>query len=63
MEEITPMSLAFAECIDAALAIGSVFQEDFVKWGFLPYCFNLVWVALAVSSVWLYKVGRHMATG
>jgi hypothetical protein len=27
-----------------------------VEYGYVPYCFNLVWVALAVTSVWLVKV-------
>lgn len=33
-----------------------VVQNDFVPYGYLPYCFNLTWIALAVNCIWLIKV-------
>ncbi len=54
----TELSFAFSECADAALALATVFQNDIVEHGYVPYCFNLVWVALAVTSVWLVKVSK-----
>ncbi|GJN91482.1 hypothetical protein Rhopal_004505-T1 [Rhodotorula paludigena] len=35
-----------------------VFQKDFVRPGFVPFCVNLTWVALAVVTVWLVKLDR-----
>lgn len=51
----TPLSFAFGDCIDAALGLSRVFQEDFAQPGYLTYCFNLTWVSLAVTSIWLTK--------
>jgi len=50
------LSYAFAACADQALALLDVFQTDLVRHGYLPYCFNLVWVGVAITSVWLVKV-------
>jgi hypothetical protein len=50
---------AFRECVESALAVAGVFQLEFVQYGYLPYCFNLVWVALAVTAVWLIKVRKR----
>jgi hypothetical protein len=54
--ERTPLSFAFNECVDAALGVPAMFQNEFVRHRYLPYCFVRVWVALAVTSVWLVKV-------
>lgn len=51
----TPLSFAFGDCIDAGLGLSKVFQEDFAQPGYLTYCFNLTWVSLAVTSIWLVK--------
>lgn len=51
----TPLSFAFGDCIDAAFGLSKVFQEDFAQPGYLTYCFNLTWVSLAVTSIWLVK--------
>lgn len=56
--DATELAIAFTQCVDAALAIGDVFQSDFVEHDHLPYCFNLVWVALVISMVWLVRVSR-----
>ncbi|RSH84083.1 hypothetical protein EHS25_005328 [Saitozyma podzolica] len=53
--EPTPLSFAFSECVDAALGVPAMFQNEFVRHRYLPYCFVRVWVALAVTSVWLVK--------
>lgn len=50
------LSYAFANCADVALALLEVFQTEFVRNGFLPFCFNLTWVGTAITSVWLIKV-------
>lgn len=52
----SPLSVAFSECVDAALGVAMVVQNDFVPYGYLPYCFNLTWIALAVNCIWLIKV-------
>ncbi len=54
--EPSPLSYAFAECADVALGLLEVFQTEFVANGYLPYCFNLTWVGVAITSVWLIKV-------
>ncbi|GAA6046601.1 hypothetical protein JCM3770_006232 [Rhodotorula araucariae] len=54
-EEPSELSSAFCECVDASLALAAVFQNDFAIPGYLSFCFNLTWVALAVVSVWLVK--------
>ncbi|KAL7419125.1 hypothetical protein Q5752_005961 [Cryptotrichosporon argae] len=59
--EATPLSMAFADTIDASLAVASVFQDEFVRRGTLPYCFNLVWVALGLTCVWLVKNIKPMS--
>ncbi|ADV19990.1 Hypothetical Protein CGB_A9550C [Cryptococcus gattii WM276] len=51
----SPLSVAFSECVDAALGVAMVVQNDFVPYGYLPYCFNLTWIALAVNCIWLIK--------
>ncbi|OXM81875.1 hypothetical protein C364_00849 [Cryptococcus neoformans Bt63] len=51
----SPLSIAFSECVDAALGVAMVVQNDFVPYGYLPYCFNLTWVAMAVNAIWLIK--------
>ena len=51
----TPLSFAYNDCVDAALGLASLFQTVFVDNQYLPYCFNLVWVSLAVTSIWLVK--------
>lgn len=50
------LTYAFAACADQALDLLDVFQTDLVRHGFLPYCFNLTWVGVAITSVWLIKV-------
>lgn len=54
--ESSAAATAYRECVESALAIAGVFQEAFVPYGYLPYCSNLIWVAVAVTSVWLIKV-------
>lgn len=54
--EPSALSYAFAECVDVALGLLQDFQTDFVASGTLPYCFNLTWVGVAITSVWLIKV-------
>lgn len=49
------LSYAFAQCSDTALGVLEVFENDFVRNGYLPFCFNLAWVATAIASVWLVK--------
>ncbi|GAA5854792.1 hypothetical protein JCM8547_004073 [Rhodosporidiobolus lusitaniae] len=49
------VAFTFGECVDAALAVAVCFLHDFADQNLLPYCFNLAWVALAVTSVWLIK--------
>ncbi|KIR70529.1 hypothetical protein I310_05779 [Cryptococcus deuterogattii CA1014] len=53
--EPSPLSMAFTECADAAMGIGGVILNDFVPYGYLAYCLNLTWSALAVSAIWLAK--------
>lgn len=48
--------MAFTECADAAMGIGEVVLNDLVPYGYLAYCFNLTWPALAISAIWLAKV-------
>lgn len=54
--EPSPLSMAFTECADAAVGIGGVVLNDFVPYGYLAYCLNLTWSALASSAIWLTKV-------
>ncbi|GAA5838307.1 hypothetical protein JCM9279_003194 [Rhodotorula babjevae] len=54
-EEPSELSSTFCECVDASLALATVFQVDFAVPGYLSFCFNLSFVALAVVSVWLVK--------
>lgn len=60
--EPSPLSYAFAETVDVALGMLDVFQTEFVANGFLPYCFNLTWVGVAITSVWLIKVSNLIWT-
>jgi hypothetical protein len=53
------LTLAFADCADAALGVVSNFQTEFVAYDYLPVTLNLVWVSLAVNSVWLIKVSTR----
>ncbi|BEJ13333.1 hypothetical protein CspHIS471_0305070 [Cutaneotrichosporon sp. HIS471] len=53
--EPSPLSYAFAECADVALGLLEIFQTDFVANGYLPFCFNMTWVGVAITSVWLVK--------
>ncbi|KPV78315.1 uncharacterized protein RHOBADRAFT_50795 [Rhodotorula graminis WP1] len=55
VDEPSELSSTFCECVDASLALAAVFQNDFVVPGYLSFCFNLSYVALAVVSVWLVK--------
>ena len=55
LSEPSETTYAFHETVEAAFAVAKVF-EDFD--GFLAFSFNLLWVALAVTLVWLVKVGR-----
>lgn len=48
--------MAFTDCADAAMGIGGVILNDFVPYGYLAYCLNLTWSALAISAIWLAKV-------
>jgi len=54
-KEPTPLSFAYNDCVDAALGLATLFRTVFVGNQYLPYCFNLVWVSLAVTSIWLVK--------
>lgn len=54
-KEPTPLSFAYNDCVEAALGLATLFQTVFVENQYLPYCFNLVWVSLAVTSIWLVK--------
>ncbi|GMK56452.1 hypothetical protein CspeluHIS016_0302920 [Cutaneotrichosporon spelunceum] len=53
--EPSQLSYAFAECTDVALGLLDIFQTDFVAHGYLPFCFNMTWVGVAITSVWLIK--------
>ncbi|OXC70065.1 hypothetical protein AYX13_01411 [Cryptococcus neoformans] len=55
ISEPSPLSMAFTECADAAMGIGEVVLNDLVPYGYLAYCFNLTWPALAISAIWLAK--------
>lgn len=59
--EATQLPIAFSLCVDAALAIGDVFQADFVQHDYLSYCFDLLWVALVISMVWLVRVSLSLS--
>ncbi|GEM06238.1 Zn(2)-C6 fungal-type transcription factor [Rhodotorula toruloides] len=48
-------TIAFCGCVDAAVGLAVVFQDHFVRPGYLPFCFNLAYVALAICSIWLVK--------
>ena len=56
----TPLTFAFVECAEAALALIQVFQNEFAVNHYLPYCLNLVWVALAITAIWLMRVSRSL---
>lgn len=58
MSQPSELSYAFAACADQALSVLDVFQTEVVRNGYLPYCFNLTWVGVAITSVWLVKVRR-----
>ncbi|BGO96514.1 Zn(2)-C6 fungal-type transcription factor [Rhodotorula toruloides] len=49
------LTIAFCGCVDAAVGLANVFQDHFVRPGYLPFCFNLAYVALAICSIWLVK--------
>nr|XP_018264240.1 uncharacterized protein I303_04122 [Kwoniella dejecticola CBS 10117]OBR86398.1 hypothetical protein I303_04122 [Kwoniella dejecticola CBS 10117] len=49
------LSSAFSKSVEAALGIAIVIQKDLAPYGFLPYCFYLTWVAMAVTAIWLVK--------
>lgn len=49
------LTIAFCGCVDAAVGLANVFQNHFVRPGYLPFCFNLAYVALAICSIWLVK--------
>ncbi|WRT64444.1 uncharacterized protein IL334_001376 [Kwoniella shivajii] len=55
LQEHSSMSSAFSDCIEAALGVAMVVQHDLAPYRYLPYCFYLTWVALAVTSIWLVK--------
>ena len=50
------LELAFVQCVEAAIGPPRVFLAEFVSHGFLPYSPNILWVALAVTGVWLIRV-------
>ncbi|WWC90307.1 uncharacterized protein L201_005240 [Kwoniella dendrophila CBS 6074] len=55
LQDPKPLSFAFSNCVDAALGVALVLQSDLAPYGYLPYCFYLTWVALAVTAIWLVK--------
>lgn len=42
--------------MESALQLAEVVKSDVVDKGFVPVCFNIVWIGFAVTSVWLLKV-------
>ncbi|WVQ61878.1 uncharacterized protein L199_000011 [Kwoniella botswanensis] len=55
LHEPNPLSFAFSNCIEAALGVALVLQNDLAPYGYLSHCFYLTWVAMAVTAIWLVK--------
>jgi hypothetical protein len=58
----TELSYTFHQCVEAALQPSTVFLRDYGAHGLLPFASNILWVALAVTSVWLIHNARQMYT-
>jgi hypothetical protein len=56
IDEPTKLSFAFNECVEAALGPASIFESEYLAHNLLPYASNILWVAVAVTSVWLIRV-------
>ena len=50
MVEIDVAVAAFRRYVESCLAAARVFQQDSAVHGYLPYCFNLVWMTLTVTA-------------
>lgn len=56
LQEPTNLSLAFNNCVEAAFGPSNVFCQDFSTHDSIPFTSNILWVALAVTCIWLVRV-------
>ncbi|WVW83544.1 hypothetical protein I302_105565 [Kwoniella bestiolae CBS 10118] len=55
LQKPNALSFAFSDCIETALGVAVVLQNDLAPYGYLSHCFYLTWVAMAVTAIWLVK--------